>query len=840
MNRRKIFPLVLFSIFLTTSILISALGFIQNENYNILNNNVPKKDFYLEIFNNGLPSNAWNVTWGGVNTDDGNSVAIDGNNSVYICGRTSNFGVGNYDAFLVKYDPAGKQLWNTTWGGPNSDGFENIAVDGNNSLYLCGYTSSFGAGGNDAFLVKYDSEGNQLWNSTWGDIGTDYGNSIAVDGNNNAYLCGYTNSFGAGSYDAFLAKYDPAGNQLWNVTWGGSNADDGFGVAVDGNNNICICGDTINFGAGNYDTFIAKYDPAGNQLWNTTWGGSGWDFSNGIVVDGNNMIFLSGDTDSFGAGGNDAFLVKYDSAGNQLWNVTWGGSNSEYNYGITIDGNNSIYFCGETKSFGAGNNDAYLVKYNSEGYQLWNTTWGGSGDECGYGVAVDGINSIYLCGSTNSFGAGGLDAFLTKFEKIYTNLNSTSSLTWSGDNDDCGYDVAVDGCNNVYLCGYTDSFGAGGNDAFLAKYDLVGNQLWNVTWGGPNNERGRGVTVDGSNNVYLCGYTGSFGLGGYDAFLVKYDSAGNQLWNITWGNLGSDDSYGVAVDGNNSIYICGKTTSFGAGGYDAFLVKYDPAGNQLWNVTWGGANGEHGCKVAPDGNNNVYISGDTNTFGAGGYDAFLVKYDPAGNQLWNVTWGGSNDEISYGVTLDGTNNAYICGDTSSFGMGSADVFLVKYDIAGNQLWNTTWGGSNIDYGEGVAVDGANNIYLYGDTNSFGAGNYDVFLAKYDSYGNKLWNITWGDANTEFGGAVTIDGNNYAYICGYTNSFGSSGYDAFLVKYYYSSPSSTPSSSPFDPLNVLVLLINAKQSSPILIILLVVISISIILVGIIIYKSKSKG
>ena len=212
---------------------------------------------------------------------------------------------------------------------------------------------------------------------------------------------------------------------------------------------------------------------------------------------------------------------------------------------------------------------------------------------------------------------------------------------------------------------------------------------------------------------------------------MKYDPSGNQLWNETWGGADADSGRGVAVDGSGNAYIAGRTGSFGAGFGDAFLVKYDPSGNLLWNETWGGAAYDYGNGVAVDGSGNAYVAGFTDSFGAGGYDAFLVKYDPSGNLLWNETWGGAAYDYGNGVAVDGSGNAYVAGYTDSFGASFDDAFLVKYDPSGNLLWNETWGGAAYDYGNGVAVDGSGNAYVAGYTDSFGASFDDAFLVKYD-------------------------------------------------------------------------------------------------------------
>ena len=154
-----------------------------------------------------------------------------------------------------------------------------------------------------------------------------------------------------------------------------------------------------------------------------------------------------------------------------------------------------------------------------------------------------------------------------------------------------------------------------------------------------------------------------------------------------------------------------------------------------WNRTWGGSEHDRGHDIAVDNSGNIFITGDTQSFGVGGYDLILLKYNSSGTLLWNITWGGSEHEGGNGLAIDDMGNAFITGSTGSFEEGQ-DVFLLKYDSSGNLLWNKTWGGSDEGYGYGISVDDSGNVFIIGETRSFGAGVYDVLLLKYrDDPGN---------------------------------------------------------------------------------------------------------
>ncbi len=445
----------------------------------------------------------------------------------------------------------------------------------------------------------------------------------------------------------------------------------------------------------------------------------------------------------------------------------------------------------------------------SQNNRVWATYLGGSIDDYGRCVALDTAGNIYTAGitaSTNGIASGGFqnslsgdyDAFLSKFD---SNGNLLWSTYYGGTLYDQAYSVTTDVAGNVYLAGWTAStsgissggfqniYGGGNYDAFLVKFDASGNRLWATYYGGLSTEYGYDVATDPSGNVYLSGYTSSatgIASGGFqntfggdiDAFIVKFDASGNRLWASYYGDIGVEIGWSVATDLTGNVYLAGQTSSNSAissmgfqntlGGIsDGFLVKFDQLGNRLWATYYGGAGTNYGYCVATDVSGDVYLAGTTsstssiasgghqNTYGGGGFDAYLVKFSGSGTRIWATYYGGSSFEHGYSIATDIWKNIYLTGFTNSgnniasggfqnVNSGGWDAYLVKFTDAGTQLCATFYGGNVDEVCQGVTVDKSGNVYLAGRTystnniSSAGAfqntfsGALDAFLAKFTS------------------------------------------------------------------------------------------------------------
>jgi hypothetical protein len=337
-----------------------------------------------------------------------------------------------------------------------------------------------------------------------------------------------------------------------------------------------------------------------------------------------------------------------------------------------------------------------------------------------HGVSADGLGNVYVVGTM----IGG--SFLAKYD-------ATGDLQWTQQFANGALGVSADGLGSVYITGGIS------NDAYVSKYDAAGNLQWTRQQGTDQTDVSNSVSADGLGNVYITGYTAGYfpGAGTGDVFVSKYDAVGNLQWTRQQQTTAFDYSHSISADGLGNVYISGDNTA--TAGYDAFVTKYDAAGNFQWNrqvgVQPGDPAGNYGYGVSADPFGNVYTTGwtygDLGGPNAGDkrLDVFVRKYDAAGNVQWTRQFGSSQDDHSYGISADRLGDVYVSGDTQgSLGAGSNNAFLTKYNSDGVLQWIQTLGASGSG-SQGVSADGLGNVYIAGGmTDNSGVEN--PYVAKY--------------------------------------------------------------------------------------------------------------
>jgi hypothetical protein len=529
----------------------------------------------------------WATNIAGTGTDTGNAIAVDNNGNVYVIGvynssslrinsflsgggaiNVSSFGTlsnsGTNDVFVVKYNTNGQALWATSIGGTNGDSGNAIAVDNNGNVYVTGNyfsspltinsfssvtggvinLSSYGtlanSGSSDTFIVKYNTNGQALWATSIGGFGSDTGSGIAVDNNGNVYVIGVYNSSitinsfsavtggvinvssygtltGTGFNDVFVVKYNTNGQALWAINIIGNLINNGNGIAVDNNGNVYI---------------------------------TGWYSSSSLTI--NSFSSVTGGTinlSSYGtlanSGSSDALIVKYNTNGQALWATSIGGSSSDSGNEIAVDTSGNVYATGiyssspltinsfssvtgatiNLSSYGtlanSGSTDFFVVKYNTNGLVQWATSIGGSSNnDFGNGIATDTSGNVYVTGYYGSS--------LT--------INSFSSVTGGV----------------INLLSYGTLANSGLNDVVIVKYNTNGLVQWATSIAGSSTDNGNGIAVDTSGNVYVTGIYSSSPL-----TINSFSSVTGGVINVssygTLANSGSTDVFVVKYNTNGQI-----------------------------------------------------------------------------------------------------------------------------------------------------------------------------------------------------------------------------------------------------------------------------------------------
>jgi hypothetical protein len=322
---------------------------------------------FLLIKTDAFGNVQWAKTYGGAYGDLLFSVQQTSDGGYIMAGWTTSFGAGGTDVLLIKTDANGNVQWAKTYGGTGWEEGHSVQQTSDGGYIVAGVTYTFGAGWGDFFLIKTDASGNIQWARTYGGTGWDVSWSVQQTSDGGYIVAGWTTSFGAGGHDFFLVKTDANGNLQWARAYGGTANDTALSVRQTSDGGYVVLGFTSSFGAGNHDILLIKTDASGNIQWARTYGGTGWDGSRSVQQTSDGGYIVAGWTTSFGAGGGDFFLIKTDANGNVQWAKTYGGTANDYAYSFQQTSDGGYILAGWANSFGAGSWDIFLVKTDANG-----------------------------------------------------------------------------------------------------------------------------------------------------------------------------------------------------------------------------------------------------------------------------------------------------------------------------------------------------------------------------------------------------------------------------------------------------------------------------------------
>ena len=645
------------------------------------------------------------------------------------------------------------------------------------------------------------------WSTYVGGAREDYNSAMSVDADGNIYLAGHTTSpaWAAGGYDttlngaqdACVIKLSPTGAPLWSAYLGGDGVEQGAGIAVDGAGNVYVCGQTQS---------------------------AGW---------------LSGSFDSsFNAsGGCDGFLVKLSNTGQIVWGAYLGGDNDDDAAMLALDHGGDICVVGSTYSEGwlAGGHDtlyddaqdAYALKVSGDGQLRWGTYLGGGKPDLGHGIAVDGADSIYVAGETQSAGwtSGGFKTAFTATMRdgFVARLTPQGGLAWStylSGSEAAASNLALDHDGNICVIGSTQAagwtaggadttYGGGSNDGFLLKLAGDGRLLWSEYLGGKNSDTPQGIAIDSGNQITVTGSTTSsdwgdwiygggdssfsFSRGSADAFVARFSPEGRPVWGVIMGDRGSDSGSAVVALGPASLLVSGQTSSRYwikggpdlalSGASDAYVARFNkcdqPTSGSLCVTLTPPEAVAAGAQWRRVGTTEWRDSGATETCVLAG--AINVEFKPMPG------W------IRPAQTLLGVSGGKATVKTAAYSRsGSVRVTIEPPEaVAAGAQWRLAgtlpWFDSGIEQSEAWPGDAtvefkrvANWTSPKSQALTIKAGATTSTAGLYGTPQSELcWGGCLGGSNTDVACGVALDQAENIYVTGYTNSSGwvSGGYDA---------------------------------------------------------------
>jgi len=702
------------------------------------------RDCFVSVLNATGTALTYSTYIGDSGADCGTGISIDASGRAFITGYTNSpdfpttsgafsetIHGSSFDGFVALLNGLGSSLvYSTFVGGTSSDKCYAIDVDSSGQAYITGYTFSSdfpttsgviddsSNGGEDAFVTVFNAAGSDLVYSTYlGGSCDDTGFGIVVDSSGRAYISGTTcssnlattvNAFQttpSGSDDAFVAAVNNTGTALIYQSYlGGEDRDEAKAIALDSQGHACIAGYTL---SADYPSTSGAYDP------------------------------------TYNGGSYDAFVTVMSSDGQTLdYSSFIGGSGQDFAYALALDNSGRAYVTGYTQSsrfptttgtyqstFNGGESDVFVTRLSSDAQSLsYSTFLGGTRQDIAYDIAVNSSGQAYVTGYT------------------YSNNFPTTNLA------------------------YDESFN-GGQDVFVSKLSADGSSLVYSTYlGGWNNEEGKGIAIGSDGKAYVAGHTYSTDFptttGAYDdtydasidTFVTVLENDGSSLSCSTYlGGSGYDYCKDIALDGTGQIFVSGQTystnfptttgafsTAHNGGGYDGFVTAFNSTLTSLVYSSFLGGSGSDTClAITVNSSGQAMVTGYTtsanfpSTSGAydesfnGSDDAYVTVFNASGNGLIYSTFLGANStDQGKAIAVDSTGKAYVTGYTYSSNFpitsgvfdstinGNTDVFVSVLNTAGSELsYSTFLGGSDDDYGRGIATDSSGNIYVAGYTKS---------------------------------------------------------------------------------------------------------------------------
>ncbi len=774
----------------------------------------------------------WQKTFGEINDDVANSIQQTTDGGYIVAGWTKSFGSGGEDVYILKLNSNGQLEWQKTFGGKDDDVANSIQQTTDGGYIVAGWTKSFGSGGEDAYILKLNSNGQLEWQKTFGGKDDDVANSIQQTTDGGYIVAGWTASFGSGWKDAYILKLNSNGQLEWQKTFGEINNDVANSIQQTTDGGYIVAGWTASFGSGWQDIYILKLNSKGEVEWQKTFGGRDYDVANSIQQTTDDGYIVAGWTTSFSSGWQDAYILKLNSKGEVEWQKTFGGKDDDVANSIQQTTDGGYIVAGWTKSFGSGGQDIYILKLDSKG-EIDTTSPEVKFISPSDGVVLSGtidINidakdnydlekvTLYIDGkkvkeytsspykytwdsSKATEGAHTITAEAVdksgnvRTKSVMVIMDKTKDVSWQktfgGEKDDGANSIQQTTDGGYIVAGWTKSFGSGGEDVYILKSNAKGDLEWQKTFGGKGDDEANSIQQTSDGGYIVAGWTESFGSGKEDVYILKLNSKGEVEWQKTFGGEEDDEANSIQQTSDGGYIVAGWTESFGSGYEDVYILKLNAKGEIEWQKTFGERNNfgdsnvDEANSIQQTTDGGYIVAGCTWPFGPRWWeDIYILKLNTKGEVEWQKTFGGGSNDGANSIqqTMDG--GYIVAGWTESFGFGYEDVYILKLNSEGEVEWQKTFDGMKDDEANSIQQTMDGGYIVAGWTKSFGSGYYEdenVYILKLNAKREAEWQKTFGGEDSEEAHSVQQTADGGYIVAGSTKSFGSGGYDVYVLK-----------------------------------------------------------
>jgi uncharacterized delta-60 repeat protein len=726
----------------------------------------------LSFYSFGQIGESWISFWDGKGhyNDRTNETITDNQGNTIVVGSS----IGSYsdrDVILIKYDSNGQKIWEARWDSPTHEDDQGKFVEMNSAgeLIVVGSTSSYGGSFYNGILVlKFDSAGNLIWEAVYQGI-NDHNNAtdIILDNADNIYISGDSEEGPSGNRDYMALKYNSSGSLQWDAFYNGTlnSVDYGNGITVSNSGEVYVVGTSRESGS-TIDFSVVKFSPTGTFEWSHIENGpdNDWDHGKDITIDPLGYVYATGYTE--GGGSNNTTVIKLNpSNGNIIWRNIQTTSSSDAGLQIEYSAIDSSLVIAGYQSGQYG--DFSTLKLDTTGAFMWRTNYtSGNTRDIFWDMCLDSIGNIYVGGRSSI--PGNVSQYDVKLVRYDINGTEKWVYTYDGGYNDLGSNPASLDNGEIVIGLTTDKIDYDENIQVI-KLDTLGSEIWSQLYEGDAyaNDTGSELILDSDYNQIIIGSTNGFSSDDKEDYaIVKMDTLGNQLWEYIYPHPvgGKDIAVSAATDALNNVYVTGYTENTN-GDLDITTLKLSPAGDSLWSHTYaaaaGGDDKPTAIKVDNQGNVVIVGSGVENTT----FDFILLKYDPNGNLIGNFAYNHPTfgmADFAYDLAIDSVNNYYLCGSTQIASGNNYDFYLIKTNSAGTVLWEDTKGFNTggTDIAQRVSVSDSGYVYIAGGT----------ALVKYDETGTELWSH-----NDTYVGTIAdmdVDPNDHVALTAHKNqSFG---------------------------------------------------------------------